>query len=191
MTPKQESFCLAYIETGNASEAYRRSYDVSPSTKPETVWRKAKELLDNGKVAARIAELQAAHRQRHDVEVDELTRELEADRQLARTNENPSAAITATMSIARLHGLADRGRPISFDLPTIDNVSCAMTAMASVIDGVARGQLTPDEGKAVSGLIETYRRTMETAELERRILALEGSGIAEPEYRHPAGGDSP
>ncbi|WP_311514794.1 LEM-3-like GIY-YIG domain-containing protein [Oligella urethralis] len=25
LTPKQEAFCLAYIETGNASEAYRRS----------------------------------------------------------------------------------------------------------------------------------------------------------------------
>ena len=37
LTPKQESFCLAYIETGNASEAYRQAYDVGPKTKPETV----------------------------------------------------------------------------------------------------------------------------------------------------------
>ena len=73
---------------------------------------------------------------------------------------------------------ARRGRPISFDLPSIDNVGSALTAMASVIDGVAKGQLTPEEGKAVSGLIETYRRIMETAELERRIAALEGSSIA-------------
>lgn len=29
MTPKQEAFCLAYVETGNASEAYRRS-DLTP-----------------------------------------------------------------------------------------------------------------------------------------------------------------
>ncbi|TIS17849.1 MAG: hypothetical protein E5X10_01890, partial [Mesorhizobium sp.] len=28
LTQKQEAFCLAYVETGNASEAYRRSCDV-------------------------------------------------------------------------------------------------------------------------------------------------------------------
>ncbi|SQE31532.1 Terminase small subunit [Mannheimia haemolytica] len=27
LTPKQEAFCLAYIETGNASEAYRQAYE--------------------------------------------------------------------------------------------------------------------------------------------------------------------
>lgn len=57
LTPKQEAFCLAYIETGNASEAYRRSYDVS-KMKPASINRKAKELMDNGRIAARISELQ-------------------------------------------------------------------------------------------------------------------------------------
>lgn len=57
LTPKQEAFCLSYIETGNASEAYRRSYDVS-KMKPASINRKAKELMDNGRIAARISELQ-------------------------------------------------------------------------------------------------------------------------------------
>ena len=58
LTPKQEAFCLAYIETDNASEAYRRAYN-SKHMKPETINRKAKELKDNGKVTARLAELRA------------------------------------------------------------------------------------------------------------------------------------
>lgn len=58
LTPKQEAFCLAYIETGNASEAYRRSYSAG-RMKPETINRKAKELIDNGKIAARLKELNA------------------------------------------------------------------------------------------------------------------------------------
>ena len=58
MTPKQEAFCLAYVETGNASEAYRRAYDAA-RMKPGTVNRKAKELLDNGKIAARVDELRS------------------------------------------------------------------------------------------------------------------------------------
>jgi phage terminase small subunit len=56
ITPKQEKFALLYLETGNASEAYRQSYNAE-NMKQETIHRKAKELLDNGKVAARIEEL--------------------------------------------------------------------------------------------------------------------------------------
>ena len=59
LTPKQEAFCLAYLKTGNASEAYRLSYDAK-KMKPETVNRTAKELIDNPKIAARMAELNAS-----------------------------------------------------------------------------------------------------------------------------------
>ncbi|MAI44852.1 MAG: hypothetical protein CBC34_002880 [Hyphomicrobiaceae bacterium TMED74] len=45
LTPKQHKFCLKYVESGNASLAYREVYDCSGS-KPSTVSRKAKELLD-------------------------------------------------------------------------------------------------------------------------------------------------
>lgn len=59
LTPKQESFCLAYLETGNASEAYRRSYSHE-RMKPETVNRNAKKLLDNDKITTRLKELNSA-----------------------------------------------------------------------------------------------------------------------------------
>jgi len=58
LTLRQEKFCLAYVECGNASEAYRQTYNAS-RMKPQTVNRKAKELLDNGKIAARVNELRA------------------------------------------------------------------------------------------------------------------------------------
>ncbi len=58
LTQKQERFCLAYVEGMTASDAYRKAYDAK-RMKPETVNRKAKELLDNGKITARIAELRA------------------------------------------------------------------------------------------------------------------------------------
>jgi phage terminase small subunit len=56
LTPKQEKFCLAYLETGNASEAYRRSYNAE-RMKAETIAVKACELLKKDKVAVRLAEL--------------------------------------------------------------------------------------------------------------------------------------
>lgn len=56
LTPKQEAFCLAYIETGNASEAYRRAYNAANS-KPNTINVKASQLLSDGKIAVRCDEL--------------------------------------------------------------------------------------------------------------------------------------
>src|SRR6185295_5568960 len=56
LTQKQPLFVLAYIELGNASQAYRRAYKAT-KMKASTVNRKAAELLENGKITARIAEL--------------------------------------------------------------------------------------------------------------------------------------
>ena len=53
LTPKQEAFCLEYLKCGNASEAYRAAYDAG-DMKPATINRKAKELMDNGKITARL-----------------------------------------------------------------------------------------------------------------------------------------
>jgi len=58
-TQKQENFCLAYLETGNASEAYRRAYAASKMT-AETIHKRSSELLKNGVVAGRMAVLRAA-----------------------------------------------------------------------------------------------------------------------------------
>lgn len=108
LTLKQDAFCLAYIETGNASEAYRRAYNAE-NMKPETINVKASELLSSGKISVRVAELQAAHQRRHNVTVDTLTAQLIEDRALARKNDQASAAIQATMGMAKLHGfLIDR-----------------------------------------------------------------------------------
>lgn len=98
LTAKQEAFCLAYLETGNASEAYRKAYNAE-NMKPETVNRKAKELLDHGKISARIEALQEDHRERHKITVDDLLSELEEARQVALEQSNPQtpAAVAATM----------------------------------------------------------------------------------------------
>ncbi|SMD02201.1 terminase small subunit [Novosphingobium sp. B1] len=103
LTPKQEAFALAYIETGNASEAYRRAYDAA-RMKDATVNRKAKELLDNGKITARVDELKAEHAERHAVTVDAIAAMLREDREFARKCATPAAAVSATMGLAKLYG---------------------------------------------------------------------------------------
>src|SRR5690606_16568854 len=114
LTAKQEAFCLAYIETGNASEAYRRAYNAE-NMKPETVNRKAKDLLDNGKIGARLAALREPILERHGDTVDSLLVELEAARARALAVDRPSAAVSATMGKARLLGLDRQQLDVTVD----------------------------------------------------------------------------
>ena len=49
----------------------------------------------------------------------------------------------------------------------------AANAVAVITEAVGRGELTPQEGASVAGLIETYRRTLELTEMEERVAELE------------------
>ena len=63
--------------------------------------------------------------------------------------------------------------PVTFALPPMTAAADAAKGAAAVLAAVAIGDLTPTEGAHVMGLIETYRRTLETSELEARLAALE------------------
>lgn len=121
LTEKQEKFCRTFIETGNASEAYRLAYNAS-NMKADSVNRKAKELLDNGKITARLEELRERHAKRHDYTVDDLLAELEEARLIALQAETPqtSAAISATLGKAKLLGLDKKLIEHSGSIATID-----------------------------------------------------------------------
>lgn len=106
LTQKQEAFCIAYMETGNASEAYRRAYDTS-NMNSASVNRAAKDVIDNPKITARLTELREPIIKKAQITVEDLIRELEEARTVAMTCETPqsSAAIAATMGKAKLLGL--------------------------------------------------------------------------------------
>ncbi|NOD88746.1 MULTISPECIES: DUF5681 domain-containing protein [unclassified Ruegeria] len=65
--------------------------------------------------------------------------------------------------------------PVSFDLPPIKSAADAAKAAQAVLQAVSHGEVTPLEGATVMGLVEQYRRVLETTELERRITALEAA----------------
>jgi len=58
LTPKQNKFAEEYVNTGNASEAYRRAYDVAETTSNEVIAVKASELLKKGNISVRVKDLQ-------------------------------------------------------------------------------------------------------------------------------------
>ena len=74
LTPKQNKFAEEYVNTGNASEAYRRAYDVGADTKLETIASKASHLLAEYNISTRVKELQ-----KQQVEEFKITRKDVAD----------------------------------------------------------------------------------------------------------------
>lgn len=67
-----------------------------------------------------------------------------------------------------------RDAPVTFTLPPMQSAKDAAGAAAAVLGAVADGDMTPTEGAHVMALVEIYRRTLETTEIESRIAALEG-----------------
>ncbi|MEQ3708490.1 MAG: DUF5681 domain-containing protein [Tateyamaria sp.] len=70
---------------------------------------------------------------------------------------------------------ARKDGPVKFDLPSMQTAQDAAKGAASILAAVSDGDLTPTEGAQVMALVETYRRTLETTEIEARIAALEAS----------------
>ena len=68
-----------------------------------------------------------------------------------------------------------RDAPVTFALPPMQSARDAAQAAGAVLAAVAEGELTPAEGAHVMGLVKTYRRPLETTELEARLAALEGA----------------
>ncbi len=64
-------------------------------------------------------------------------------------------------------------RPVTFDIPKMESAADAVNVMGAVLEAVASGELTTSEAQAVAGVIETFRRTIETSEIEKRLAALE------------------
>jgi hypothetical protein len=69
----------------------------------------------------------------------------------------------------------ERAIDADVELPelTADNLP---RAVATIVEAVAGGHLLPGEGQALIGMLEGLRKSIELAELEKRIAALEGQG---------------
>ena len=75
LTVKEELFAQNYIKTGNASEAYRRSYNAKNMT-PKTIIERASVLLKKNNITTRVKELQEKLEHKHDISKDRILNEL-------------------------------------------------------------------------------------------------------------------
>jgi phage terminase small subunit len=111
LTEKQEQFCLVYLETGNATEAYRQCYDISNS-KPETINRRAKELIDNSKIQARMEELREPLLKKAELSEEYVLQNI---KDIAEKNkdDNPNAALKGFELLGKYYKLFTEKREVT------------------------------------------------------------------------------
>ena len=66
-----------------------------------------------------------------------------------------------------------KDRPVSFPLPKVEGLGDLPKALGAILEAVARGEITPGEGQTLTSILDSYRKAMETADLEARVRALE------------------
>jgi hypothetical protein len=66
-----------------------------------------------------------------------------------------------------------KSRPIALALPKIETPDDISKAQGTVIGAMAIGDITPEEASVIAGVLEAKRRSIETCELEARMVALE------------------
>lgn len=66
-----------------------------------------------------------------------------------------------------------KDRSVRLELPSLACAKDASNAMSEILQAVADGDLTPSEAETMTRIIDSYIKTIETAEFEKRIIALE------------------
>lgn len=72
LTPKQRNFAEIYIETGNASEAYRQAYNVKPTTNINVITTKASILLKKDNIAVTISKLRETEARKFEIKREDV-----------------------------------------------------------------------------------------------------------------------
>ena len=66
-----------------------------------------------------------------------------------------------------------KGALVTFAMPVITTVADVPKAAGAILQAVAKGRLSPDEGASLMAIVESFRRSVETADLSARLEALE------------------
>lgn len=107
LTPKQEAFALAIASGSSQSEAYRRAYNVSENIKPQTVNKRASELMANGDISGRVSELRQSAELSVSMTLEQHLNDLKRLRDAAVEDKKWGAAITAEVARGKAAGLVN------------------------------------------------------------------------------------
>lgn len=142
LTAKQEKFCQAIVSGMNQSDAYRHAYDAS-KTKPDVVNVKASQLMANGKVKVRVAELRkpvvAAVQAKAVYGLEQAMAEAAEAMEICRNKEQGGAMVSAVVLRSKLNGLLIERKEVRTG-PLDDLPVDQLLAMQQAIDAIRRAR---------------------------------------------------
>jgi hypothetical protein len=103
MTPKQEKFAQCVADGMSQADAYRVSFDAG-KMKPETIHKRASELMGNGEVTGRVAELREALAAKALWTREDSVRALETAMRIAQDKDNAAGLVAAVKELNAMHG---------------------------------------------------------------------------------------
>lgn len=68
---------------------------------------------------------------------------------------------------------ASKGRHVTFTMPKVSSAEDVARAVGGILEAVAGGLLTIEEGQGLAAILESQRKALELGELEARITELE------------------
>lgn len=104
LTPKQERFAQLVAQGKTQAEAYRGAFEVGASTKPETTYKRACELMAKGNISGRVAELRAELSEKGLWTRERSVQALVEAYQLAEEARNGHAMVAAVRELNAMHG---------------------------------------------------------------------------------------
>jgi phage terminase small subunit len=105
LTPKQERFAQEIASGKSQSDAYRAAFNVSPSTKAETIHKRASELIQKGVIAGRVEELRKPIIEEVGITLKSHLDDLKVLRNAAVQNGQYGAAISAEIARGKAAGI--------------------------------------------------------------------------------------
>lgn len=104
-----------------------------------------------------------------------LTEQARLYRQARRGEITPSSAhkLMSMLVAIRQSIEKDRPRSLNFKAPVLTDAQSVLTALSATIEAMAKGRITADEAKSVSGLLSDFRRVYGDVELEERLREVE------------------
>jgi hypothetical protein len=67
----------------------------------------------------------------------------------------------------------NRHRPVAFDLPQLAIAADAVGAMATIVQAVAGGELSPPEAAELAKVVQGFAQALTTNDIDKRITNLE------------------
>lgn len=104
LTPKQEKFAQEVASGKTQADAYRAAYDAK-NMKPETIQKRASELMGNGGITGRVAVLREAVARKAQMTLESHLDDLKVLRNMATKEGQLSVAVTAEIARGKAAGV--------------------------------------------------------------------------------------